>query len=195
MLGIVRAASPHSYPLLIDGLHTNAALLAIGFAGVHIVTAVVDPFAGLGPVDALVPFVSAYRGTWLGLGVVSGYLSAVAVLTSWPARRLRREWWRWLHRATYLAWILALVHALATGSDTVNRVFLALDLAAVAGVLAVFLGYRVANGWQSMPPLWGALAVIAVLVVVGVAVWASVGPLQAGWARSSGTPPRLLGSH
>jgi sulfoxide reductase heme-binding subunit YedZ len=192
ILGIVRAAMPGTYPFLMEGTHVNIALLTMAFGGLHIVSALVDPFAQLGAVDALVPFVSAYRGTWLGLGVVSGYLYAVAVLTSWPARRIRRPIWVWLHRTMYLAWALALVHALGTGSDARNEIFLLLNVVAVAGVLVAFLGVRVAEGWAALPPLWAALAVVAVLTVLGVGVWAADGPLQPGWARSSGTPPGLL---
>ena len=46
-------------------------LLAVVFLGVHIVTAVIDPFTSLGPLAALVPFSSAYRTLWLGLGVLA----------------------------------------------------------------------------------------------------------------------------
>lgn len=194
ILGIVRAAMPPALPFLVEGAHANLALLTIAFAGLHIVAALLDPFAGLGPIDALVPFLSAYRGTWLGLGVVSGYIYAVAVLTSWPARRLSRSTWVWLHRTMYLAWTLAILHSLGTGSDARNQLFLLLNVAAVAGVLVAFLGFRVAEGWTRLPPLWATLAVVAVVVVVGVAVWAVNGPLQPGWARSSGTPPGLLQS-
>jgi len=52
----------------------------------------------------------------------------------------------------------------------------------------------VAEGWRRLPPLWAALAVVAVITVIGVGVWAAAGPLQPGWARSSGTPPGLLQS-
>jgi methionine sulfoxide reductase heme-binding subunit len=194
ILGIVRAAMPTVFPFLVEGAHANLALLTIVFAGLHIVAALLDPFARLGPIDALVPFLSAYRGTWLGLGVVSGYIYAVAVLTSWPARRFPRATWVWLHRTMYLAWTLAIVHSLGTGSDARNELFLLLNVVAVAGVLVAFLGFRVAEGWTRLPPLWAALATVAVVVVVGVAVWAVNGPLQPGWARSSGTPPGLLQS-
>jgi sulfoxide reductase heme-binding subunit YedZ len=194
VLGIVRAALPRANPFLFEGAHINIALLMIAFAGLHVLAALLDPFAGLGPIDALVPFVSAYRGTWLGLGVISGYLYAVAVLSSWPARRFGRPVWLWLHRTTYAAWVLALVHSLGTGSDVRNSVFLLLNVAAVAIVLAVFLGIRVADGWASLPPVWAAAALVAVLTVLVLAVWAAHGPLQPGWARSSGTPPDLLRS-
>src|ERR1700751_6233584 len=118
MLGPFRWALPTVYPRLIEGLHTNLALLAIAFGVGHVLAAVLDPFAHLGPVDALVPFASAYRRTWLGLGVLSGYLIALVVLTSWPARRFSRVIWLWLHRTMYAGWLVAFVHALPTGSDT-----------------------------------------------------------------------------
>ena len=104
ILGITRAALPAAHPFLVEGAHVNIALLTIVFGGLHIISAILDAFASLGPMDAFVPFVSAYRGTWLGLGVISGYLYGVAVVTSWPARRLRRAVWVWLHRTMYVAW-------------------------------------------------------------------------------------------
>jgi sulfoxide reductase heme-binding subunit YedZ len=192
IFGIVRAALPGTSPFLVEGAHINLALLTIAFAGLHVLAALLDPFARLGPIDAVVPFVSAYRGTWLGLGVISGYLYAVAVLSSWPGRRLGRPVWLWLHRANYAAWVLALVHSLGTGSDVRNNVFTLLNVAAVAVVLAIFLGIRVAEGWPRLPPLWAGVALAAVLTVLLLAIWAANGPLQAGWARSAGTPPDLL---
>jgi methionine sulfoxide reductase heme-binding subunit len=193
ILGIARAALPTTSPFVVEGLHINLGLLAVVFGGLHVLGAILDPFARLGPIDALVPFASAYRGTWLGLGVVSAYLYAVALLTSWPARRLPRQTWLWLHRLMYVAWVLALVHSLATGSDSRNQAFLLVDLLAVAGVLVAFLGLRVAEGWSRVPALWAALGAVAVVVVFAIGVWAINGPLQPGWARTSGTPPDLLG--
>jgi sulfoxide reductase heme-binding subunit YedZ len=192
VLGILRSAMPKVNPFLVEGLHINAALLTIAFGGLHILASILDPYARLGPLDALVPFVSAYRGTWLGLGVISGYVYGFAIVTSWPMRRLPRPLWLWLHRTMYAAWVLALMHALATGSDTRNELFLFLNILAVAGVLAAFIGLRVTEGWPASPALWGAVAGLALLVILGVGVWAVDGPLQPGWARASGTPPDLL---
>lgn len=195
ILGIVRSGVPTAFPFLVEGAHINLALLAIAFAGLHIVAAVLDPFARLGPIDALVPFVSAYRGTWLGLGVVSGYVYSANVLMSWPARRFSRATWVWLHRSMYVAWVLALLHSLGTGSDARNELFLLLNVLCVAGVLVAFLAVRVIEGWRAVPTLWAGLALLAVLVTLGIGIWAVEGPLQPGWARSSGTPPDLLRSH
>ena len=194
VLGIVRSSTPRAAPQLVEGLHVNVALMAAIFAGLHVVAAILDPYAGLGPPDALVPFISAYRTTWLGLGVVSAYLYAATVVTSWPARRFSRRVWLWVHRVMYLGWVLALIHSFGTGTDARNEVFLILNVVAVVFVLVAFLGLRVAEGWRTLPALWAGLGVLAVIVVAGVAIWALSGPLQPGWARSSGTPPGLLHS-
>ena len=52
----------------IDGLHRTSSLLAIAFLALHIVTAVLDSFAPISLVDAVVPFAGTYRPLWLGLG-------------------------------------------------------------------------------------------------------------------------------
>jgi len=194
ILGIVRSALPGSMPLLLEGLHANLALLAVAFGIMHVLAAILDPYAQLGLVDVLVPFWSAYRKAWLAMGVLSAYMVGLTVVISWPARRLPRRLWSWLHRALYVGWGLALMHSLATGSDAGNPVFLILDLLAVAGVVVAFLAYRVTEGRRDSPRLWGGLAAVAVMAVLGFGWWAATGPLQPGWARTSGTPPGLLRS-
>jgi sulfoxide reductase heme-binding subunit YedZ len=194
VLGIARAGMPAANPFVIEGAHRNLALLTVVFGGLHVVAAILDPYARLGPVDAFVPFVSAYRGTWLGLGVISAYLYAATILTSWPAHRLPRSSWVWLHRLMYAGWLIAVIHSLGTGSDVRNAVFLFLNVAAVVAALLAFLAIRVAEGWTSFPRLWAALAIAGILVTLGTAIWAAGGPLQPGWARSSGTPANLLRS-
>lgn len=194
ILGIVRAAAPTVSPLVVEGIHRRVALLAIGFGLLHALAAVLDPFAHLGPVDALVPFASSYRGAWLGWGVVSAYLYGIVALSSWPVRRLGIVWWRWLHRITYLAWIMAVVHTFGTGSDAANGLFGFLNVVAVTAVLATFLAFRVYDDSQPVSIARAAAGVAAVLVVATLAFWAFNGPLQAGWARAAGTPPGLLRS-
>jgi methionine sulfoxide reductase heme-binding subunit len=193
-LGVVRAALPAFQPFLVEGIHRNLTLLAIAFAIAHVVAAVADPYARLNPLDALVPFASAYRTTWLGLGVVSGYLFAAVVVSSWPARRFGRVAWQWLHRVAYAAWVAAVVHSLGAGSDARNPVFLVLNVIAVVGVLVAFLGVRVAESDQNNRGLKALAGLVAILTVVVIAVWAADGPMRSGWARSSGTPPGLLHS-
>ena len=67
---------------LVFDLHRDISLLAVSFGIIHVATSLLDPFARLGLTDALVPFASAYRPIWLGLGVVSGDLLAAVIVTS-----------------------------------------------------------------------------------------------------------------
>jgi sulfoxide reductase heme-binding subunit YedZ len=194
VLGIVRAGMPAFRPFLVEGAHVNISLLVLLFAALHLLAAILDPFTKLGLADMLVPFVSAYRGVWMGLGVVSAYLYVATILLSWPARRLPRATWLWVHRTMYGAWVLALLHSLGTGSDVRNAVFLLLNLLVVGVTLVAFLAIRVAEGYGSRPRWSALLAAAGVLLVLGIGVWAAAGPLQPGWARSSGTPVNLLRS-
>src|ERR1700737_2856054 len=51
-------------------LHRNISLLVTAFLAVHIVTSVVDSFAPVHWMDAIVPGVSSYRPLWMGLGAL-----------------------------------------------------------------------------------------------------------------------------
>ena len=54
----------------------------------HIVTSVLDSFAPIALPDAVIPFASAYRPLWLGLGALSFDLLLALVVTSLLRRRL-----------------------------------------------------------------------------------------------------------
>ena len=87
------------------------------FLAVHIVTAVLDSFAPISLLDAVIPFAGSYRPLWLGLGAVAFDL-LLAVDDHQPAReRLGHRAWRAVHWLAYACWPLAVVHGLGTGSD------------------------------------------------------------------------------
>src|ERR1700758_2753014 len=52
-------------------VHRSTSLIAVAFIGVHIVTSVLDKFASIRLIDAVVPFAGTYRPLWLGLGAVA----------------------------------------------------------------------------------------------------------------------------
>ena len=55
VLGAGRWQRPGWPRALTSGLHRNVALLSLVFLGLHIATAILDPFTALGPIAALVP--------------------------------------------------------------------------------------------------------------------------------------------
>src|SRR5450759_3208717 len=194
VLGILlstRWATPTWPRFLSQFLHRSLSLTAVVFLVLHIVTAVLDPFAHLGITDALIPFTSAYRTLWLGLGVVASELIAALVITSLLRASLGFRAWRVVHWLAYASWPIAIVHGLGTGTDARVGWALLLDAGCVGAVL-VAVAMRLSGG----PPRWLGLRALAGLITVAsslaLAVWAVTGPLQPGWARAAGTPTGLL---
>ena len=99
-------------------LHRSISLLAVVFLGVHIVTALVDPYAAVGLAAVVVPFVAGKSAFWVSLGAVSLDLTLALIVTSLLRRHLSLRVWRGVHWAAYLSWPLALFHSLGMGSDT-----------------------------------------------------------------------------
>jgi methionine sulfoxide reductase heme-binding subunit len=98
-------------------LHRNVSLLAVVFLALHVGTAVVDPYAHVGPAATVVPFTAGRSPLWVGLGAMSLDLMAALVATSLLRRHIGVRAWRAVHWAAYLAWPLALAHGLGMGSD------------------------------------------------------------------------------
>ena len=121
------------------GFHRYLSLLAVVFLGVHVVTAVIDPFTSLGPLAALVPFSSAYRTMWLGLGVLALDLGAAVLVTSLLKSRMSRRTWRAVHWLAYAAWPLALLHGIGTGTDAAAPWMVAINLTCLTVVGAAVL--------------------------------------------------------
>ena len=100
---------------LTAGLHRNLALVTLVFLGLHIVTAVVDPYTNLGWASAIVPFSSYYRTFWLGLGTIAAELVAAIGITSLARRFIGPRAWKVVHGLAYAAWPIGVVHGLGTG--------------------------------------------------------------------------------
>jgi predicted ferric reductase len=191
VLASVRYERPGLPRFVTSGLHRNSSLLALAFTGAHIVTTLADTYAPVRVQDVVIPFISAYRPFWLGLGAIAFDLLLALTITSLFRTRMSYRRWQAVHVTSYLCWPVAVLHGLGTGSDTPVRWVLLLTLVCVALVTAV-IGWRLAYGWPSRRGLRvaGAVAVVATLIAGGA--WLASGPLQPGWARRSGTPPALL---
>lgn len=151
VVGVRRWSSPRWPRLVTAGLHRSVALLAVCFLGVHIVTAVLDQWVGLGWVDVLVPFRSPYRPVAVGLGTLALDLAAAVVVTSLLRRRLSYRVWRAVHWGAWLLWPLAVAHGLAAGTDTWRSWGLAVCVACIALVTAAAVWRIAGSGRRSRP--------------------------------------------
>jgi DMSO/TMAO reductase YedYZ heme-binding membrane subunit len=146
LLSGVRWQGPGWPRFVTAGLHRNMSALACAVVVVHIVTTLADGFVPIYIQDAVLPFGSAYRPLWLGLGAASFDLMLVLIVTSLVRTRISYRAWRALHWTAYLCWPAAVVHGLGTGTDTPVRWVLLLTLACVAAI-AGLLGWRLAYAW------------------------------------------------
>lgn len=192
VLGSLRFAAAPRWPrFAIDTLHRDVSLLVIVLLAAHIVMSVLDSFAPIRLIDAVIPFASSYRPLWLGFGALSFDILLALAITSLTRRRLGYRMWRAIHWLAYASWPVAILHGLGTGTDTKVWWMLALTLACVAAVLAA----TCTRIWRSKPEREGirmpALA-LAILTPLGIAIFTVLGPLQLGWAQRAGTPASLL---
>jgi predicted ferric reductase len=190
LLSSVRYQRPGWPRFVTAGLHRNASLLACAFTAVHIVTTLADGFVPIGPQDVVIPFISAYRPAWLGLGTLSFDLMLALTVTSLVRTRVSYRSWRLVHGAAYLCWPVAVLHGLGTGTDTRVRWVLLLTAACVA-VITGLLAWRLAHGWPSRPGTRLIAGLALVLVLVAGVAWLAAGPLRPGWAHRAGTPPAV----
>jgi sulfoxide reductase heme-binding subunit YedZ len=194
VLGVLtrRGARPGGTPaFVVATLHRNASLLATELLAVHVTTAILDSYAPIRLVDALVPFVSQYRPMWLGLGAVALDLLIALVVTSLLRVRIGVRRWRAVHWLAYLAWPVALLHGLGTGTDTSSRWSLLITAGCVcAVVVSVLLRARMIR--DQLPQFSSLATGAAVFAPFALAAWLVLGPLAPGWAARAGTPARAL---
>ena len=116
-------------------LHRNVSLLAVAFLAIHVITAIADPYVTIRIVAALVPFTSAYKTLWLGLGAVSLDVIIALILTSLARARIGRRTWRAVHWLAYLSWPVALLHGLGSSPDLRSPALLAMTVLCTAAVV------------------------------------------------------------
>jgi predicted ferric reductase len=120
-------------------VHEFLSLGALAFSGVHALALLGDRYIEFGLVDIVYPFAASYRPAWVGLGQLGFYLSVGLTLSFYLRRRISPKTWRSLHYLTFLAYVLVVVHSLASGTDTSAPAIQVMYLGTTAAI--VFLVY------------------------------------------------------
>lgn len=140
VLGIVgagRVASIRWPRFALSALHRNISLVTLLFVAIHVASATIDSYAGIGWLDAVLPFVSVHEPFWLGLGAVALDLMLAVLITSLLRARISLRLWRTVHWAGYLCWPVAVVHGLGIGrKDSTLGWVIGLNLSCALVVLA-----------------------------------------------------------
>ncbi len=145
---------------VVTGLHRNLSLLGVAFVAIHVITAVLDPYVTIRIVAIVIPFASAYKPLWLGLGAISLDVVLALILTSLARARMSRRLWRSLHWLSYVAWVSALVHSLGSSNDLHSGVLLYMAIACTMAVIAA-VAWRITHAGRETPREERAAATLA----------------------------------
>ena len=120
VLGVAtrQGSAPRAWArFVVAELHRAVALFAVAFLGLHVATAILDPYVSIGWWAAVLPFASHYRAAAIGMGALAVDLGSAILVTSLVRKHIGYRLWRAVHWTAYLALPVAFVHALTAGSD------------------------------------------------------------------------------
>jgi predicted ferric reductase len=130
---------------LVRSLHEYTIVLWIPLAALHVISLLLDNTARVGWLDVFIPFRSTYGTLALGLGALSLDVLILVTVTAYLKRRLRKDWWLWIHRLAYAAFALAFLHAVLSGTDFSDPIVSAITWGTGAALLTLALA-RVLGG-------------------------------------------------
>jgi len=120
-------------------LHEYTTVLWIPLAALHLGSLLLDTTARVGLLDLVVPFHSSYGTLAIGVGALSVDLLVIVTVTAYLKRRMSKELWLWVHRLAYLAFALAFLHAVLSGTDFSDPVVSAITWGTAAALLTLTL--------------------------------------------------------
>lgn len=113
-----RALASRTWPrFATQALHRNVTVLGMVFVLVHVITTVADSYVNVGVSAVIIPFASGYRTLDVTLGTIAFDLLLLVAATGFLRVRMTEPVWRWIHRSAYVAWPLAMLHFISTGTD------------------------------------------------------------------------------
>ncbi|HEX2321844.1 MAG TPA: ferric reductase-like transmembrane domain-containing protein [Streptosporangiaceae bacterium] len=137
-------------------LHRTLSLFAVALLGLHVATALLDPYVSIGWISAVLPFTSHYETLAIGAGTLAVDIGGAVLITSLLRNRLGLRVWRAIHYLAYLAWPIAFVHAITAAVYDQHLWWVAASewgsLTAVATAVIVRLVKRSRPGPVSEPP-------------------------------------------
>jgi sulfoxide reductase heme-binding subunit YedZ len=110
---------PSRVIIYVSVLHTFTAWLGLLFSITHGLILIYDTYVGYTIMEIFIPFAAKKDSFEIALGILSFYIILVIMLSCdllWPKKGKR---WRILHYLSYPAFVFALYHGVAIGTDTV----------------------------------------------------------------------------
>jgi len=115
--------------------HEAIALTAMGAIAGHGLLLIGDKYLHPSLRDIAVPFAMHGQPAWTGIGIVGGWLTAIFTFSFYVRRWIGNRAWRWLHRWTLGAYVLAVIHTVGSGTDARSPWLVALLIAITAPIV------------------------------------------------------------
>ena len=131
-------------------LHQFTALLALGLLALHVFSLLGDQFVGFSVPQLFVPFASSYRPLPVTLGIIALYALAVITVTFYIRDRIGQKAWRSIHYVSFVAFYVALLHGVYSGTDSVE-VWAKLMYFASGLVVALLTTWRFLEAGKPVP--------------------------------------------
>lgn len=98
-------------------VHRFAGLLTASFITIHVAAIAIDAFLPFSIPQLVMPFRSAYRPLWVGLGVIATELLIALAISNRLRHRLGATLWKRLHFLNFAVWITSTLHGMGAGTD------------------------------------------------------------------------------
>ena len=98
--------------------HENLLVFVVAFVVAHVVGILLDPYAGVGLLGAVVPGLSSYRSVPVAVGSIALYALLLTGLTARYTKLLPAGWWLRIHRLSLLVFLLSWAHGMLAGTDS-----------------------------------------------------------------------------
>jgi sulfoxide reductase heme-binding subunit YedZ len=122
-------------------VHRSAAATGLFLLATHVVAIISDSFVNISPTVLVWPFGAGYRPFAMVVGVLALYGLVLTSVIGAARGRLARsasftKYWRTMHIAASVGWLLSIGHALLAGTDRSTPWMLAITLSCLAAVAA-----------------------------------------------------------
>lgn len=125
------------HPITRMRFHTLLAVFTLSFVALHILTVILDVYANVGLIGALVPFESKYRTLPVALGTLGVYAGLITGISARTRIGFGPRGWITLHRFSLIVLILIWAHAVYSGTDSTSLGILYLSTAFLTTVFGL----------------------------------------------------------
>lgn len=124
-------------------LHEFVSLSGLGIAFFHGLIVTGDRFIQSTPLQVLLPFSSqSYKPFWVGIRLIAFLTWGIIASSFYMRKKIGRQTWRGIHTVSFVVYAMALVHGIASGTDS-GFIWAGLIYWISGGSLLFWLIYRV----------------------------------------------------